>query len=194
MRHKILIVLVLLGGGCKQGYDQSQMARLTATEQAIVGKYDLKTEFNASPSTPGSTSAEMRDLIEILTMVEGGTTTLECFPDKTYVMLVGETSVKGTWSLDKSDMRLKVDKVGEMRPDQIAKVELDNRGVSGWSMTPQQREEFLAAYRNSVALERAESVAKLRVAADGTLFAAAGESDSIFGGFVNYFKKKADKG
>ena len=186
-----MAVLVLCGTACKKGYDQSQMAKLTASEQAIVGNYELKTEFVSAQ--PGATSAEMKDLIEMMTMLEGGATRLECLPDKTFVLSAGETPVRGVWTLDKAHLRLRIDKVGDMKPDQIAKVELANKGISGFNMSPEQRQEFLSAYRNSVALERAESVAKLRVAADGTLYAETNQSDSIFGNMVNYFTKQAKK-
>ena len=193
MRFVFLLVVLVCCASCKKGYDKSQMASLTAPELAIVGKYELKTELTSSSSGSGPSSAEFNDLMQLLTMLEGGTTKLECFPDKTYVMSVGETPVKGTWNLEKAELRLKIDKIGELRPEQIAKVENANRGVSGWNMTSEQRDEFLTTYRGSVALELAESLAKLRVAADGTLYSDSGTTDSIFGGFVSYFTKKADK-
>jgi hypothetical protein len=191
MRSLAITALLLCGIGCKKGYDQSQMAKLTAPEQAIVGKYELKTELAAAQ--PGASTAEFRDLMEILTLLEGGPTILECLPDKSFAMVVGDTTVKGSWKLDKSELRLKIDKIGDMKPEQISRVELENRGMSGFNMSPEQRDQFLSAYRNSIALERAESVARLRVSADGTLFADSGQSDSMFGSLVSYFAKKKEK-
>ena len=191
MRTLAVTALLLSGMGCKNGYDQSLMAKLTAPEQAIVGKNKLKTELAAAQ--PGATSAEFRDLMEILTFLEGGPTTLECLPDKSFAMVVGDTAVKGSWQLDKTELRLKIGKVGDMKPEQISKVDLENRGMSGFNMNPEQRDQFLSAYKNSIALERAESLTRLRVSADGTLYAESGQADSMFGSLVSYFTKMKEK-
>lgn len=184
MRSVIAVLLVLGVIGCRKGgYDQSQMAKLTAPEQKIVGKYKMETEFS------GGDSAQLKDLMNVLELLEGGETTLECFPDKSFVMTVGEVPVKGTWGFEQTSIRLRITTVGSMKPGQVAKIESKNLGVSGWSMTPAQRDEFLAAYRNSIALERAEGMTSIRVGADGTLYSAGGAEGSLFGSMVNYFKR-----
>ncbi|MBC8064320.1 MAG: hypothetical protein H7Y17_05785 [Chlorobia bacterium] len=184
MRFVLVVLLVLVSIGCRKGgYDQSQMAKLTAPEQKIVGKYKMETEFNTG------NSAELKELLEVLETLEGGETTLECLPDKTFTMAVGEVPVKGTWSLEQTSLRLRITAVGSMKPEQVAKIESKNLGVSGWSMNPAQRDEFLAAHRNSLALERAEGMTSIRVGADGTLYSAGDASGSLFGSMMNYFKR-----
>ena len=184
MRPLVCLIFVLAAFGCKKhGYDQSQMANLTAPEQKIVGKYKLETEFNSAESK------ELVDMLKALDVFEVGETTLECFPDKTYSMLVGKVEVKGQWKLEQQFVQLRIDKVGDMRPEQIAKIERKNMGISGWSMTPKQRDEFLQAYGNSMALERAENMAYMRVGVGGTLYAAGNPKASIFGSMVSFFKK-----
>lgn len=192
MRYLVCVFLVFACVACKKGgYNQDQMAKLTAPEQKIVGKYNLHSEFNSGGGT--GESKELKDLMEVLMALEGGEATLECFPDKTYVMLVGDVPVKGDWNLDQSFVRLRILKVGDMKPEEISKVELKNMGISGFSMGAAQREEFLAAYQNSMALQRAESMAYMRVSADGTLYAAGDPKASIFGSMISYFKREEAK-
>ena len=188
MRPLVCFLFVLAILGCKKGgYDQNQMALLTAPEQKIVGKYKLETEFNSSEAK------ELMDMMKALELLEPAKTKLECFPDRTYTMLVGKVEVKGKWKLEQQQVQLRIEKVGDMRPEQIAKIETKNMGISGFSMSPSQREEFLKAYSNSMALDRAEGMALMRIGTDGTLYAAGDPKASIFGTLVNYFKKFPEK-
>jgi hypothetical protein len=186
MRTALALLPLLLLAGCKKGYDQVAMGRLTAPEQKIVGKYKMETEFSAGT---GEGSMEIKKAMEFIMMLEdGGDTLLECFPDKKFVMTVGELPVTGDWNLADTSLRLRINKIGEQKPEEIARDQLKGKGVSGWSMSPAQRDEFLKAHRGSIALERAESMATMRVSSDGTLYGAAPEN-SLFGSLISFFKK-----
>lgn len=186
MRTFLGLVLLLAALGCKKGYDQVAMGQLTAPEQQIVGKYKLDMEFN--PGT-GEGSAELKQLFNLLeNLDDGGDTFLECFPEKKFTMLVGDKPVTGQWNLEATTLRLRIDKVGDQQPDEISRSQLKSKGLSGWTMSPTQRDEFLKSFGASIALERAESMATMRVSTDGTLYGASPES-SLFGSFTTFFKK-----
>jgi hypothetical protein len=186
MRTVLLLLIALLLVGCKKGYDQVAMGRLTAPEQKIVGRYKMKTEFNRGT---GQGAAELQQLFDLLQALDQGAETyLECFPEKKFTMTVGERPVTGEWSLTEGMLRLKILKVGEQKPEDISRSQLKSRGVSGWAMSPAQRDEFLKTYGAALALEQAEGMATMRAGTDGTLYAAAPQ-DSIFGSLVSYFEK-----
>ena len=183
MKSAALALTVLLLG-CKGGYDQSQMARLTAPEQAIVGRYEMETDFSAIDSK------ELRGLIEAIGSMEGGDATLECFPNHSYVMEVSGIPVSGSWSLEKGLVRLRIQKVGDKNPEDIQRVKMTQLDFGRLLRNREQGEEFMSEYVHSIALDRAESMAAMRVGADGTLYGQGSSSSILFGTVESYFKKQ----
>jgi hypothetical protein len=186
MKVKPAALLLILCAGCNSGgYDASQMARLTAPERKVVGNYKLKMDLGAEGN-----NAELKDLVRLIEAMEGETT-LECLPAKKFSMMIGTTPVTGDWAIQDLKLRLTIRQVGSMKPEEIAKTELANRQGSVWDMSAQERDKFLATYQNSLALERAESLALLRIGADGNLYADDGGKSSLFGSISSYFQKES---
>lgn len=186
MRTILAVLVVLLAAGCKKGYDQVAMGKLTAPEQQIVGKYKMETEFKPGS---GEGSAELQELMGILNAMDAGEyTTMECFPEKNFVMQVGDIAVTGDWNLTDSTLRLRINKVGDQKPEEISRSQLKTGGVSAWAMSAAQRDEFLKTYGGTIALEKAEGMATMRVSAEGTLYGVAPQN-SLFGSLISYFKK-----
>lgn len=180
-----MIVLASVAGCKSGGYDESQLARLTAQERKLVGKYKLEMDLGPEQNNP-----EMKDLVRLIQSLEGETT-MEFLPNKKFSMLIGTAPVTGDWAMEELSLRLTIRQVGSMKPEEIARSELGNRQVNVWEMSAAEREKFLATYQNTLALERAESLARLRVGADGNLYAEDGGKSTLFGSFSSYFKRES---
>lgn len=182
MRPLLYSLIFLLLAGCQKGYDSELMRRLSREEHQLIGKYKLETEFT------GEGAKELEELMSLLAGIEGGDTTLECLPDKTFKMIASGVEVTGDWKLESPQLWLQIKQVGNKKPSEIAKVELGSMFKSGFDMSGKEREEFLASYQNSLALERAEGLTKLRVGTDGSLYAQPTDGQ-IFGSTTSYFTR-----
>lgn len=184
----LVAVCLFFGFGCSRGgYDQSLMAKLNAKEQGVVGKYLLETSFQ------GTQNDELKSFAEAMKAL-GGETTIECFPDKSFVMVVSQVEVKGKWVVDGMFVRLSIQSVGGKNPGEIGRAKDQARGVSGFDLNNPQRSEFLQDFMNTVALERAESLRNLRIGVDGhSMYSSEGSSSDLFGTTVSTFKPIADK-
>jgi len=184
----LIAVCLIFGFGCHGGgYDQSLMAKLTAKEQGIVGKYLLETSFQ------GTENNELKSFAEAMQAL-GGETTIECFPDKSFLMVVSQVVVEGKWVVDGMFVRLSIKSVGGKNPGEIGRAKDRARGISGFDLNNPQRSEFLQDFMNTMALERAESLRNLRIGVDGhSLYSSEGTSNDLFGATVSTFKPIADK-
>lgn len=182
MKPILLLPILLVFVGCNKGYDPELMRRLSREEHSLIGKYQLEMEFS------GEGAKELRELVALLSGLEGGDTTLECLPDKTFTMMASGVKVTGDWRLESPQLWLQIKQVGDKKPSEIAKVELGSMFKSGFDMSGKERDEFLSGYRNSMALEQAEGLTNLRVGVDGALYAQPVEG-ALFGASTSYFKR-----
>lgn len=182
MKPLFLITIVVALVGCKKGYDPALMSRLNAGEHKLVGKYKLETEFG------GEGGKEFQQLIEMMSSMEGETK-VEFLPDKTFAMMVAETPVTGAWSLEAGQLSLQIKQVGGKKASEVSRIDPANFSISGFSMSGKERDEFLQKYASSMALERAESLTRLRVSTDGTLYTTSPEK-TLFGSLSSFFKKE----
>jgi len=182
------VAVAILAAGCKKGgYDAGQMAALTEPERKIVGKYNL--EFSVAQADE---TEEMKKAIEMLDTFRAPVS-MECLPDKTFSMMTMETPITGTWALDGTMVRLRIEKIGDKRPDEIGKIAAKNQGVKGWDMNPTDRTEFLEAAKYNVVFDRAMDLTVLQVGVDGkSLYAAKQNSQSMFGTGINVFRQVKD--
>lgn len=184
MKLILLFPILIFLAGCQKGYDSELMRRLSREEHQLIGKYTLETEFS------GEGAKELKELMELLADLEGGETTLECLPDKTFQMMATGVEVTGDWKLESPQLWLQIKKVGDKKPSEISKVELGSMFKSGFDMSGKERDEFMSSYRSSMALERAESLTNLRVGVDGALYAQPTDG-KFFGATTSYFKRVA---
>lgn len=181
MKTVSTILLILLALGCKKsGYNQNEMVRLTESEKKVVGKWTLERSFGKGEE----------DLKKVMEMVDGmgSPVELECFPNKSYGLVVLKVPVKGTWAVIGTEVRLTIEKVGEMRPEDITRVATKNRGVSGWDMGSVQRDEYLKGVTNSLALTSAEDLSLLQIGVDGKSLYVARNKETLFGSTIRVFK------
>lgn len=182
MKFVYLFALLVAICGCKKGYDPALMSKLNAGEHKLIGKYKLETEFG------GEGGQQVKELMEAMASLDGGETTVEFLPDKTFAMMVSEVKVSGDWTLEATQLNLRLKQVGDKKPSEINRIELGSLFKSGFAMSGTERDQFLKDYGLSMALQRAESLMRLRVGADGTLYADSGVP-TIFGSLTSYFKK-----
>ena len=185
MRWIVCLLLVALIGCHRGRYDPAAMARLPEKERKIVGQYELE------KSHENITDPEMQKLADMFAGYEG-VTTLECFPDKHFEMASANIPMKGTWEMAGTEVHLTVQEVNGKKASDIGKVKDTSRGISGFDLSTPDRNEFLNDFMNSMALERAQSLAVLKVGVDGTsLYTTATGPGSLFGSEVSTFKRKA---
>ncbi len=169
--------------GCGKGYDQAQMSKLSSAEYGIVGRYTLEVDY-------GTVSKDLKELLDVMTAMSGGRATLECMPDHSFVMTVNGVPVRGTWRVDSNNVRLRLQQVGDLKPSQVRRVELSMFGFSSRGMTRKDAEKLMREYMNSVALERAESMALMRIGTDGRLYAVSRPNETMFSAASSYFVKE----
>jgi len=183
MKSMALMSLVVLLAGCGKGkYDEQAMARLTDSEKKIVGEWQLERSFG------NEETEEVRKMMEMFNEM-AGPVTLECFPDKSYNMELLGVLVEGKWALDRTQVRLQIEKVGGMAPQDVIRGK-SKPGVSGWNMNPSQRQEFLSSMGNSAALDNAEEMRTLKMGVDGrSLYVVTSNSNALFSSGESVFKK-----
>lgn len=194
MKQVLFLLAVVLAFGCKkQGYNPNEMARLTPTEKKVVGKWKLERRL------PDSEGKDVKEMVEVFDSI-GGPVTMECLPNKTYTLIAMQIPVTGTWSVEGVNVRLRIEKVGDQRPEQIERIHNQTRGVNGFDMSALQREDFLKAHANSAALDQAEAVNNLQIGVDGkSLYVTrtnnGGNSlaDILFSDVISVFKPAAEK-
>ncbi|MBN9500955.1 MAG: hypothetical protein J0H02_04145, partial [Armatimonadetes bacterium] len=157
-------------------------ARLTDSEKKIVGEWQLERSFG------NEETEEVRKMMEMFNEMAGPVTP-ECFPDKSYNMELLGVLVEGKWALDRTQVRLQIEKVGGMAPQDVIRGK-SKPGVSGWNMNPSQRQEFLSSMGNSAALDNAEEMRTLKMGVDGrSLYVVTSNSNALFSSGESVFKK-----
>lgn len=181
----LLLALCLFGCNSRD----SQISALNPAERGVVGTYQLKIALRKSvPEYEWNNRA-----LNELEALPARQTVLDLLPSKQFLMKVGKREVKGIWRVDNDALYLRIESVAGVKPASVERVYQKDIGKHRLKFKSDEWNEFIDNSLKTLALERAEMLATMRIERDGRLTRGEKKTVTVFGDADATFVRMAQK-